>query len=508
MLIVSKDGSPLFDLLKQLASGFGGLVKGISNVANGLNILLGNMNKLGIDQAKKFNAKDIQDWEAKSIKAFGGFSQEGENVVQTMLRIQQTVQQGGLLPEGLDINEVDRLNQALDERNGILQRDIDLEKKIATINASSDASRAEVFNEESDNIAKNADARLKAREAELKGVTKTSDAWRKAKEDASGFIKDIMQAIESPEQRILRTQEEQISQIEKYKNKALITEQEYADGVVAINMEAERQLAELRKQRHDEQMANLDTALSKSTEFIGLLSEAFAVDDSNRLASIENKKQKKIEQLNSEFEKEKQIVKDTIKNTKKADKAIAELEDKRAAKETEINKKADKEKGEIQRKAFERDKAFRIIQTVIATSAAIINALTTTPFPAGIAFAALAGVMGAIQIGIIAAAKPPALAKGGIVTEETIATIGEAGTEAVLPLTGPEGAKTRQLFVDDIISSIAQRSTVTPEAEIVQEKEMTFNVQVNVGTDSFFGTITQGIENREILIDERSLVKR
>ena len=507
MLVVAKDGGPLYEFIKDLFSAFGKLLTGMSNVANGMNVLLGNMNKIGIAQKEKFNAEDIEDWSNKSTGAFGRFSKEGENIAQTLIRIRNESEKGGLFQEGISIEDVESINDLLGEREGILQRSIDNTERIAKINKSIDDSRKLVFKDEKEKIDKNANARLATRDAEIKGIKTISENWTKAREEATKFIKNIFAALESPEQKILRIQEEQLAKIEEYKNKKLITEKEYADGVVAINIQAENQLAELRQKRYEENLALSQETLGKTGEFLALIGEASSADDENRLASIDAKKEKKLDQLKTEYEAEKEIIKKTIKNSKKQQKALDELEEKTAAKEIEIQKKADKEKGEIQRKAFERDKGFRIVQTIIATSQAIMSALAG-PFPASIAFAALAGVMGAIQLGIIAASKPPAMAEGGIVNKETLATIGEAGTEAVLPLSGPQGARTREMFANDLIAAIAAKTERQPAATVDTEPMQAWNVTVNIGSEKLYTQVTQAISNREILIDERALVRR
>jgi hypothetical protein len=83
--------------------------------------------------------------------------------------------------------------------------------------------------------------------------------------------------------------------------------------------------------------------------------------------------------------------------------------------------------------------AANIAQVAVDTATAIVRQFKDLPFPAAIATSALIGAIGATQIGLIAATKPPvALAEGGIVMPTpggTNALIAEAGKpEAVIPL--------------------------------------------------------------------------
>jgi hypothetical protein len=88
---------------------------------------------------------------------------------------------------------------------------------------------------------------------------------------------------------------------------------------------------------------------------------------------------------------------------------------------------------------YRMQQAANIAQVGIDTATAIIRQFKDLPFPAAIATAAIIGAIGATQIGLIAATKPPvALAEGGIVMPTpggTNALIAEAGKpEAVIPL--------------------------------------------------------------------------
>jgi len=342
-----------------------------------------------------------------------------------------------------------------------------------------------------------------------KAAQAASKEWKKARSEAQKFATDLIQSMESPAQTIARVQEENLAKLEDFRKRRFISEQQYQEARIAINQDAENKILELKKQRHEQEMQLADQSLSKTGEMLGLIGEAFAVSEQNRLTEIDQRRQKKLNELQITFEQERDNIRSTIKNKKKQEIAINKLEENRAKKERQINEKSEKEKAKIQRQAFERQKGFRIVETIMATSQAIMSALSG-PWPASIAFAALAGVMGAVQLGIIASQKPPAMAEGGIANSRTFAEIGEAGPEAVFPLTGPQGAKTREMFANDLINAIGgqQDRIITEEAGVVPEaQQMTFNVHVNIGGEQLYGTITQGIENRQILIDANALVK-
>ena len=97
---------------------------------------------------------------------------------------------------------------------------------------------------------------------------------------------------------------------------------------------------------------------------------------------------------------------------------------------------ADK-KAALELKQAKYNKAQALITAAINTAISIINAMATTPFPASIAMAALAGEMGAAQIGIIASKPLAQYAKGRKGGKGEYALVGERGPEIMYV---PEGA--------------------------------------------------------------------
>lgn len=94
-------------------------------------------------------------------------------------------------------------------------------------------------------------------------------------------------------------------------------------------------------------------------------------------------------------------------------------------------------KDEIRMKYAKKQKKVAIIDAIIGTALAVVNALQTKPFiPMGLIAAGLAGVAGAAQIALI---KSQPLAKGGLAYGETLATVGEypgarTNPEVIAPL--------------------------------------------------------------------------
>lgn len=86
------------------------------------------------------------------------------------------------------------------------------------------------------------------------------------------------------------------------------------------------------------------------------------------------------------------------------------------------------------KKFFVIAKAAGIAQATVDTWVAVNKTLASFPWPLNIALAALVAAAGLSNVAKISSMAPPAMAEGGIVTRPTMALIGEAGPEAVVPL--------------------------------------------------------------------------
>lgn len=107
---------------------------------------------------------------------------------------------------------------------------------------------------------------------------------------------------------------------------------------------------------------------------------------------------------------------------------VQQMDDETAAKEAELAAEQAK-----------RNKAFNLMQAIIDTALAIVNAFATTPFPASIAMAALAGATGAAQIATIAMEPIPQFAGGGVVQGSSY-----TGDRVLARLNSGEGVLTAQ----------------------------------------------------------------
>jgi hypothetical protein len=108
-----------------------------------------------------------------------------------------------------------------------------------------------------------------------------------------------------------------------------------------------------------------------------------------------------------------------------------------AAQQDAINAKYAKKEKELKQKQAKQNKAVAIFNAIIGTAQAVISGLMTQPFlPLGIIMGALAGALGAVQIGLIASQPIPQFAKGTRSAPRGLAMVGERGRELILGANG------------------------------------------------------------------------
>lgn len=103
------------------------------------------------------------------------------------------------------------------------------------------------------------------------------------------------------------------------------------------------------------------------------------------------------------------VIQDEISREMALNKELAQQE-KQLAREKE---KREKEAKKIEKQQKKADLMGNIVSGISGTALAVINALTVKPFPLGVALAAVAGAMGAVQVGIMSS-QLSKLEKGGL----------------------------------------------------------------------------------------------
>lgn len=167
------------------------------------------------------------------------------------------------------------------------------------------------------------------------------------------------------------------------------------------NAEKERLTAQYNE---DMYVLEMEFFRKKATEYIGYIQSIANIAQQYLSVANENDRAS-LEAYERNNEKKKNLLRrrldDGIISQREYDKKVAELDE-----------QAEKKRKELRLKEFRRNKAMGIINATIGTAQAVVNALGSGMPPFNFIMAALAGALGAVQIGIIANQKPPQYAKG------------------------------------------------------------------------------------------------
>jgi len=191
-------------------------------------------------------------------------------------------------------------------------------------------------------------------------------------------------------------QNEQLNETERQN---IIRESE--DKIAKIKQDAAKQQIDIEKKKQDETIARIQYGLTQASNTLGLISQALQQGSQERLDSFKS---------NAEAEKK------TLENQFKH----GEISKKKYNQElARIDADARKKESDEKRKQWEIAKGIQITNAVIQTAQAVLSAYSSgVAYPligpaTGAVFAAIAGALGAVQIGIIAAQQPPKFALGG-----------------------------------------------------------------------------------------------
>lgn len=137
------------------------------------------------------------------------------------------------------------------------------------------------------------------------------------------------------------------------------------------------------------------------------------------------------------------------------------LQEESAVKEAELQKRRRAEA----RKGAQTEKALAIVSAGIQAALAVLNALTTKPYPVGVILAVSAGLLGAAQVAKIATAPLPAYEKGTSYKPESgPAVVGEKGAE-LMRLPGGNLQLTPSVAT---IMDLPRGTKITPHADTMR----------------------------------------
>ena len=175
------------------------------------------------------------------------------------------------------------------------------------------------------------------------------------------------------------------------------------------------------------------------------------------------------------------------------------LEEQQAAELIAVEREAAVARYQIELEQFEAAKAFKIAAVIIEGALGAVSALVQGITQLGVIAGSIVGGIAAVaiatttafsvdQISRQQAPPPPSFAAGGLITRQIDgATIGEAGAEAVIPLTDPRTLETLR-------NALGTGQGGSP-----------INLSVSLGNQMLYKGIQDGIRDGKILVNKRSI---
>lgn len=173
----------------------------------------------------------------------------------------------------------------------------------------------------------------------------------------------------------------------------------------------------------EKRRANAQQWLQVAADSLSTISELVATVYDAKITKIEEEQEANTEAGEAEQERITELVEKKVITEEEGEARKRAAEAQTAKKNEELEKK----KQQLKHKQAVWDKANAVAQAGIATALAIMNALQMQPFPVGIAMAAIAGAMGAVQIATILATPIPKYAKGTDRHKGGPAIVGDGG---------------------------------------------------------------------------------
>lgn len=205
-------------------------------------------------------------------------------------------------------------------------------------------------------------------------------------------------------------------------------EQQMADAAKRSAEEA----VEADNKATEKRIANAQQWLQVAADSLNTINDLISTVYDAKITKVEEEQEANTEAGDAEQERIQRLVEQKVITEEEGEARKRAAEAKTAQKNEELEKK----KAKLKERQAKFDKLNSIAQCGIATALAIMNALQMKPFPVGIAMAAIAGAMGAVQLATIIATPLPKYAKGTDFHKGGPAIVGDGGVPEVITFGG------------------------------------------------------------------------
>ena len=253
------------------------------------------------------------------------------------------------------------------------------------------------------------------------------DAARQSFEIQKKLFKEKEKLEEDGVEKVKRATAQKLLENEFEKNEAIriATEEGMETAALEALFQAQADVikAEAKVKENELKESEKEVEIKERADKLGVVTEFASSLNAIWSASLN----KRSNELDSEAEKERKRINNSLMSEDEKATAIAKIDE-----ELEAKKK------KLQRENAIREKAMTLFSIGVRTAQAVMTALTAGPF-AGPPLAIAAGILGAVQLGVVAATPLP-LAKGGLIRSDgsgtgIVAEVGEGREdEIVLPM--------------------------------------------------------------------------
>lgn len=214
----------------------------------------------------------------------------------------------------------------------------------------------------------------------------------------------------------------------KYEQALAKAKTDLAGAVADAQKRAAEEAVNADNEATEKRIANAQKWLQVASESLGAINDLVSSVYDAKISKVEEEQEANTAAGEAEKERISDLVEKNVITEEEGEARKRAAEDKTAKKNEELEKKKQK----LKQKQAVWDKANSLAQAGIATALAIMNALQMKPFPVGIAMAAIAGAMGAVQIATILATPIPKYAKGTDYHKGGPAIVGDGGVSELI----------------------------------------------------------------------------
>jgi hypothetical protein len=337
------------------------------------------------------------------------------------------------------------------------------------------------------------------------GDTGSTSEYKKKKEEAEDYYKELNQYLNSKKDEETRIEEDleanrkqREEEDKKRFDRGLDYAKEYNEKVKLLTEERTAKEADLEAVKFERIKSIYGIAASSIDNIMSDVGELISMYYSNQTATIDNETTRQMDKLETTYAEQLQYLEDQNLSEEEYAQKKKELDEQLAIDEKAIQDQADKDKRKIARDAAKYEKTLALFDVAITTPQAALDAFASLAkynvVAAGVA-AAAATALGVAKYKLINDQPLPALAEGGIIPAipgGRMVQVAEGGSaEGVIPF-DERGVNILSQAMEKAMSRMSGNQSI--------------NITLNVDGDTFGAWLYDGSKRGAYRIDSRAVV--